>query len=488
MDALAPQVQYSVGPDGKMQATPVPNSPGSFAKKVIAGALEGFSKAASVQPGPGYTARAAAAGAGGGLQYAQQTDERGRAQATQDYNRQQQQIAQRAERVMTAQNYMTRQLQYIHGKFQYAQDVKNANNATEEQIDSQKMQRLGTLKNFQEVMDLAQSNPEVHKAWAEHRIFQSAHFDENGNQDGITVAIRQPGRRVLQKDLPIQYLTGETDKQTGMPLSTTRNIPAGTDEEEAYANMNAAADTKLKALDAWNKTNLEKQERARQERVANAQIRASNAEANLRDKQASYLGNPATEGPDSLGFTPAAGMPAKEYLKREDAWKKNTDHLIATEQRYREFQDGINAIQQGDWTGARSVAALFNAIGLSTVNDKGGMRVTKNIISEHEHARGWVGELQNRLESIKNGQVITPKQLQDYASVAAEMRANEYIATANQAHNDGLRADFILPNGNGQKLDPSSAKIFYTLANGNPTQAFAAAKEHGWDTSPVQGK
>src|SRR5262249_31374218 len=117
MDALAPSSHYEMDENGTLQAVKDHTSPGQFAQKVIAGALQGFSAAGRVQRGPGYTARAAAAGTGQGLQYAQQQDTRERAQANEDYERQQQQLVRKAQGVMLRQTFATQILQYKRLKF-----------------------------------------------------------------------------------------------------------------------------------------------------------------------------------------------------------------------------------------------------------------------------------------------------------------------------------------------------------------------------------
>jgi hypothetical protein len=66
--------------------------------------------------------------------------------------------------------------------------------------------------------------------------------------------------------------------------------------------------------------------------------------------------------PDALGFTPTV-TDAKEANKRFGTFKKNLDDLSKTEQSYQQFQQAINDINAGRWTGADSVVALFNAIG-----------------------------------------------------------------------------------------------------------------------------
>ena len=200
--------------------------------------------------------------------------------------------------------------------------------------------------------------------------------------------------------------------------------------------------------------------------------------------------------PDSLGFTPDSsqlGLTQKEkqaeYNRRQDSYKKNADDLSKTEGTFNQFGSILNDINSGkDITGAQSVVALFNAIGISATPLKGaGFRINSNTITEHEEARGLGQSLYQKLLSLKNGDVITPQQVKDYANIANQAREDQYVNLANQVHNSNLNADFVLPQGNGRQIDPSTARIFLRLTGadnqgrgGNADKARAAAKAKGW--------
>ena len=143
-------------------------------------------------------------------------------------------------------------------------------------------------------------------------------------------------------------------------------------------------------------------------------------------------------------------------------------------------------------TGAASVVALFNAIGISAEPLAGkGFRINSSTIQEHIGARGLDQAAYQKLLSLKNGDVITPQQVKDYASIAADVYKNAYVNTANEEHRRGLPADF-LPQGGGVKLDGTTAEIFARavlqtnpgLAQ-NPAQLKAAvmqaAQRSGWN-------
>jgi hypothetical protein len=184
--------------------------------------------------------------------------------------------------------------------------------------------------------------------------------------------------------------------------------------------------------------------------------------------------------PDATGFVPTL-QDVKEYNKRQDSFKKQADSLATTEGTYQQFNNALTAVANGNFTGAQSVVSLFDAIGLSATPLAGkGFRVNQNTIAEHENARGWAGALQQKFLNAKAGDVITPQQVKDYASIANQARISQYVNLANQVHADGLGANFVLPTGNGQRIDPGTAQIFLHLTGNNAQAARAAATAKGW--------
>jgi hypothetical protein len=150
---------------------------------------------------------------------------------------------------------------------------------------------------------------------------------------------------------------------------------------------------------------------------------------------------------------------------------------------YNQFNDILKDVNSGkDLTGAQSVVALFNAIGISAEPLAGkGFRITGQTIEEHRDALSMPDNLVKKAEAtFKNGEVVTPQQIRDYANIALQTRQNKYVGLANQAHNSGVSADSVLPTGNGEKIDPATVGIFLKLAGGNKDKARAAATAKGW--------
>src|SRR5215472_2797476 len=220
-----------------------------------------------------------------------------------------------------------------------------------------------------------------------------------------------------------------------------------------------------------------------------AQVETAKAAEELSQlkRQAASIG-----APDPTGFS--SSLPVAEYNKRYDAFAKSKgfQQLQTLQGSYSQFQSVLSDLDANKpMTGAASVVALFNAIGISAEPLAGkGFRINSSTIQEHVGARGLDQAAYQKLLSLKNGDIITPQQVKDYASIAADVYKNAYVQTANEAHRQGLPADF-LPQGGGVKLDSTTAEIFARavlhqnpgLAQ-NPAQLRAAvaqaARRNGW--------
>jgi hypothetical protein len=130
---------------------------------------------------------------------------------------------------------------------------------------------------------------------------------------------------------------------------------------------------------------------------------------------------------------------------------------------------------------------LFNAIGISATPLAGkGFRITENTIREHVDARGVDQAAYQKLLSLKNGDVITPQQLKDYATIATGVYRDSYINTANEEFRELGIVD-VLPRGNNEPIDEMTARLYLKIANNNPDVATQAAKKNGWIVPTVKG-
>jgi hypothetical protein len=214
------------------------------------------------------------------------------------------------------------------------------------------------------------------------------------------------------------------------------------------------------------------------------------SEADKNIAEAKALGTAQVDAPDLSGFKPdlpPGGI--KEYNKRVDSFKTDISKLTQTEGSYQQFQDVLNDINSGkDMTGAQSVVGLFNAIGLSAEPLRGkGMRITQNVVADHQNARSFGQDLYQKWLSLKKGDIITPQQIKDYANIASNVRTNEYVNLINQMHADGVKADPVLGmlQGKGRQIDPGTARIFLGVT-GDPQKARDLATKQGWTVPQTQ--
>jgi hypothetical protein len=196
--------------------------------------------------------------------------------------------------------------------------------------------------------------------------------------------------------------------------------------------------------------------------------------------------------PDPSGYV--SPLPVPEYNKRFDSFTNSAGYkqVQTLQGSYQQFGTILNDLDAGrPMTGAASVVALFNAIGISAEPLAGkGFRINSNTIEEHVGARGLDQGAYQKLLSLKNGDVITPQQVRDYAGIATDVYKNAYVNLADEAHREGLPADF-LPRGGGKMIDSTTAKIFANVVAherpdlaSNPAAlqraAMKAASDAGW--------
>lgn len=370
--------------------------------------------------------------------------------------------------------------------------VANAN----EQLSSHYLanQRLSNLRNVLDGTEYAKSvpsaidfsKPGVDTALQHVQRYVSHNADNLSDPylalQAMGAAKRDPKTGEMQPNPDAKYVDTAAQAMGGWNVLEAAH-------NQIAANKKTASDFAVIDSDAKANAVL-----AAPKRFSPDQVSAANAFLTLDASEKKAIARASAEGresvkpqapevsstPDALGFTPTITEP-KEASKRFASFKRNLDSLAQTDQTYKQFQDGLDAIKRGDWNGAQSVVDLFSAIGLSAAPLQGkGFRVNQNVIAEHTKARGLAGEIQARLQGLQTGAIITAAQLQQYADIAANARLNQYVSLANQFHNAGLPADAALPTGNGQRIDIPTAKIFLALTGGNQDKAKQAAQAKGW--------
>lgn len=229
-----------------------------------------------------------------------------------------------------------------------------------------------------------------------------------------------------------------------------------------------------------------------QARIANMQQQSDDVDKHLAKQEnekalaknqaktanANEAKTPAT--PDAFGVT--SSLDQKQYNSRYNTFSKAyVQPLTKADQQLAQFANIQSDFDKtGNLTGAETVVGLFNAIGISASPLKGmGFRINNNTIEEHANARGLGQSLYQRLLSLKSGDVVTPQQLRDYASIATQARESQYNSAIDEARRQQLPVDF-LPKGNGSQIDASTARMYLRAAGGDPAKARAAANASGW--------
>jgi hypothetical protein len=228
-----------------------------------------------------------------------------------------------------------------------------------------------------------------------------------------------------------------------------------------------------------------------------ANTQATTRKSNVETAKAQEEVNQLKQQREQIGQADATGFASKlspaEYNKRYDAFGKSPEFqsLQKLQGSYQQFSGILDDLDSGKpMSGATSVVALFNAVGISATPLAGkGFRINNNVIQEHVGARGLDQAAYQKILGLKEGDVITPQQVRDYAQIAADVYKNAYVNTADEAHRQGLPADF-LPQGGGRKIDGTTAKIYAAAIahqipqltdEGVRKAAMAAAKRNGWD-------
>ncbi len=273
---------------------------------------------------------------------------------------------------------------------------------------------------------------------------------------------------------PWSFENAEGDKvtaQQGTTLATLAGVISG--------KMKAAQDKQTLAMNQ-----LDQAAKAQAIKTSQSEAAKNYAEAELARSNIG-AGGPQT---DILGgtFTPPTGG-FKETNKIRDSYKKDADSLAQTEGTYNQFQSVLNDINAGkEITGAQSIIALFNAIGISAEPLKGkGFRINNNTVQEHVDRLGLEPKAVRGFERLKNGEIISSQQIKDYASIAMNARRDAYVNKINEARAAGIDPSFLLPRGNGKPLDVNTGQIFYDAASGATPQeksanALKALKQMGW--------
>lgn len=299
-------VTYTRDPQsGKMTATPVATGPGTQWKKIIAGALTGFSAAAAAGgTGPGSGLRAAGAGVGAGLKMGMGQNQQAREHADEDYEAAQKAATNQAQLALLS--HQIAKSTFDLGRAQVNASFEDSDRETNfSQVitaGGNGSQDMGVFPDFQSVIKAFKEAPELHDHQAGGRIIAIPHINGKGQVDGIHAALVTPDwlNSKINRELPItvnSYKDGKLEQQTF-------TVPAGSLTGQQYASMVQAQSKD--SLDEWKTQVTEKRAdtaetreegRATAENIASrASARQSYAAADKDEAEAKALNEATTAG------------------------------------------------------------------------------------------------------------------------------------------------------------------------------------------------
>jgi hypothetical protein len=425
--------QFIPTPNGVVQNT-VENTPGQQWKNIIAGALTGAAAgSAAGQGGPGGAMRAMGAGTQAGYQQRVKLDEDQRESAMK----------------MATSNAQVSLMahQIAESEWRLANSQREASQTALERLNSFNTlianggpgsQDLGTM-NWQDAKKVAQEWPQFHDQQAQGNIVTVADTDENGVPTGkvrVGVVNKNWKDRLYTQDLVLP--TGELNKD-GTPIKYT--VPGGTytNDDITKMIMSSGAAEGQRQLAQARENEAARHNRAEESELP-SKIANNLADAALRRAQAAAAQAKADGGDVEWGPGGDKGF---------NSWHaKTVTPALANERIYRLSSNVYNEYQalraQGkDFpSGAQSVQMLSNHIAGTFGNVKGS-RITKDMIEKHLHARGISDTFATAINSIRDGDQLSPAQWDAFFDMIGQNRKETWRSVLDDAQALGRPLDYI---------------------------------------------
>jgi len=488
------QVQYSTDPTGKVVSTEVPQKPGALFRHILAGAIIG----GAASDGTTDFTTGLVRGGAAGVQQQQQQDQQRRAQAQQDFSNEQAVDKQAEERKwrehLVAQSNIEnlrhdREMNRYDAEF--IDGLNQRANAFATQMEQAGAQPIPINVEGKDINGQAGNASLLIKQDLNNLKAPPGYHTLHTQQIDTTGLSMKDGQWVDGEGKPVDLSTRTAHTIYAVPDNIFNqqftisgkelNKIAGHDLVDpdstkilTYGGL-IGLETKAGAASLEHAKSFMELEKGRLD-IAKAKKELADANANAAGKHTDVFGN-------------TSSLSEKEYNKRYDSFSnsKQRKDLTTLQGSYEQFRDAVQKIDSGqDLTGADSVVGLFNAIGISATPLAGkGFRINENTIKEHANARGIGQAGYQKLLSLKNGDVITPQQLKDYANIAKQVYFNSYIEGANEQRRQLNYID-VLPQGNNQTIDPVTAQMYLRISGGDPVKARQAAQKSGWIVPQAQ--
>lgn len=519
LDTLAPKVTSpTMGANGQVTEEPAHMSGGDWARRIIAGALTGAASGGAVASHPGG---GGLAGLGAGFKGEQESlanqDATQRANLQRNFQNQAAQKKQEQDAQTAADEHQMRQAQTAYyttqntslgfelarNKAAASEDAVKNFNTFEQTVAAQPDNvELGVFPDMNAVMAYRKDHPELVKQIAGNhdsgQILAVPNMvqgeDGTWTYQGVRAAIVHPD----MMDRPASEYFGGADKVPAISYFIPGKMGAnGKMEPGTWGAFQPDPNTPVKDLLPWvMKGNADAAKDSLQMHRTQVETTGDELKNELTQRELSGQGG-AGGTVDELGKPLPALDPDPEKSNkmretRRTAFDKDyVKDANQLEQSYKQMGQILDRARAGNMTGADSVVGLFNAIGISSAPLKGrGFRINRDIVGEHAGARNIYQTMAANLSALTpngSGEVVTPKQLQDYATIMNQARHDMYVTMAQEADRQGLAKDF-LPRATqqGQPVDLSTAKIFLDSYAGNVQNARAALGKFGWTIPAAQ--
>ena len=306
---------YQVDPQtGQLSQTQTPQTPGGYAKQIIAGAVQGLAAGASAAPGPGHTQRGLAAGIGAGLNMAQGQDQQKRADVLDNYSRSQQAVVRQAQLALSNQQLIASTHQMHRADADAAEHYADSLNEFHKQVDQPGNTKVGEItaepgESIDDALHEAMAkNPEAIAAHARGQLM--LHPILKGGKLAGYEAWQVTPQWAEQRTQEPTVIRKDTMGEDGIITTETQTIPAGATtngQAQTYVQTASAANNQLrvqkftqtsedKRAAGTNATTLQGDRIRAGAEVQSAQIHAQGeaAAANIR----LGLGQGQGQGPD----------------------------------------------------------------------------------------------------------------------------------------------------------------------------------------------
>ena len=458
-------------PDGSVDATPQPSTPGEKWGRIAKAALTGAAKGFEVGQGPGGAQRAAAAGieTGMAMPQAQQDQTQALAQKMNDQN--QQKLMFNANMALLDQRIIAARNDNERSGVTFSQQVQDHTLSFAKTVREMGGEFAGSFKNNEEMAQQLQQNKLLQAHLGTNGMtVPITTFDSKGIPNGVDAWILPEDKRnqLNGADITIPLMKPDPNNPGKLIEDSPYVIPANTMKlgdiagaiKSIHDNNNTMTTTAWNALNAVKETNLKAQMVPSEIAKNQASAAESAAGANLKTVQAQLA-------PEALDVK--QGQAVGKNLLYHD--KNYVQPALQAEQSYNlannAYNDYTAAAAKGQTlpTGAQSMLMLSQHLA-NTFGTVKGARVTKDMIQEHLGARNITDDMQVAINKLVNGDQLSSNQWGAFHRLIGQARTEKWRTAASEGARLGIPQNYLPTD-----LAPTLGKI----AGAAPVTAAPAA-------------